>query len=50
MEILHHQHVEVKGAKEYLFEFLMIFLAVTTGFKNLNRKQYCILRKILLAC
>ncbi len=32
MEVHHHPHVEKKGFKEYLLEFLMIFLAVTLGF------------------
>jgi hypothetical protein len=32
MEVHHHPHVEKKGFKEYFFEFLMIFLAVTLGF------------------
>jgi|HubBroStandDraft_4_1064222.scaffolds.fasta_scaffold287094_1 hypothetical protein len=32
MEVHHHPHVEKKKFKEYFFEFLMIFLAVTLGF------------------
>jgi|SRR5690242_7779854 len=32
MEVHHHPHVEKKGFKEYFFEFVMIFLAVTLGF------------------
>jgi hypothetical protein len=32
MEVHHHPQVEKKGIKEYFFEFLMIFLAVTLGF------------------
>jgi hypothetical protein len=32
MEVHHHPHVEKKNFKEYLFEGLMIFLAVTMGF------------------
>jgi hypothetical protein len=33
MEVHHHGHIhENKKWKEYLFEFLMIFLAVTLGF------------------
>ncbi len=32
MEVHHHPQVEKKGTKEYFFEFLMIFLAVTLGF------------------
>jgi hypothetical protein len=32
MEVHHHPEVEKKGFKEYVFEGLMIFLAVTMGF------------------
>jgi hypothetical protein len=32
MEVHHHPHVEKKRFKEYLLEFIMIFLAVTLGF------------------
>ena len=32
MEVHHHPHVGKKSIKEYLLEFLMIFLAVTMGF------------------
>jgi hypothetical protein len=32
MEVHHHAHVANKKFKEYFFEFLMIFLAVTLGF------------------
>ncbi len=32
MEVHHHPKVEKKNFKEYFFEFLMIFLAVTLGF------------------
>jgi hypothetical protein len=32
MEVHHHPQVEKKKFKEYFFEFLMIFLAVTMGF------------------
>jgi len=28
----HHPHLAKKNFKEYLFEFIMIFLAVTLGF------------------
>jgi hypothetical protein len=40
MEVHHHPHVEKKGVKEYFFEFLMIFLAVTLGFiaENIREK------------
>jgi hypothetical protein len=45
MEVHHHPHAEKKGFKEYFFEFIMIFLAVTLGFiaenirENLNNKE-----------
>ncbi|MBS1919752.1 MAG: hypothetical protein JST17_05840 [Bacteroidetes bacterium] len=32
MEVHHHPHVAKKSFKEYLLEFIMIFLAVTLGF------------------
>lgn len=32
MEVHHHPHAEKKNFREYFFEFLMIFLAVTLGF------------------
>ena len=32
MEVHHHPKVEKKKFKEYFFEFIMIFLAVTMGF------------------
>jgi hypothetical protein len=32
MEVHHHPHAEKKRFKEYILEFLMIFLAVTMGF------------------
>lgn len=32
MEVHHHPHIEKKNFKEYFFEFIMIFLAVTLGF------------------
>jgi hypothetical protein len=32
MEVHHHPHVEKKSFKEYLLEYIMIVLAVTTGF------------------
>ena len=32
LEVPHHPHVEKKKFREYLLEFLMIFLAVTMGF------------------
>ena len=41
MEVHHHPHVEKKRFKEYLLEFIMIFLAVTLGFfaENFREKQ-----------
>jgi len=40
MEVHHHPHVEKKKFKEYFFEFIMIFLAVTLGFfaENIREK------------
>lgn len=35
MEVHHHPHVKEKKFKEYFLEFIMIFLAVTLGFKTL---------------
>src|ERR1700686_1832378 len=32
MEVHHHPNVEKKNFKEYVLEFIMIFLAVTLGF------------------
>ncbi|MGN6602928.1 MAG: hypothetical protein ACTHK8_10790 [Ginsengibacter sp.] len=40
MEVHHHPHVEKKGVKEYFFEFLMIFLAVTLGFFAESFREY----------
>src|ERR1017187_4498667 len=40
MEVHHHPQVEKKGFKEYFFEFLMIFLAVTMGFFAENLREY----------
>jgi len=39
MEVHHHPHVEKKKFKEYCFEFLMIFLAVTMGFFTENARE-----------
>lgn len=39
MEVHHHPHVEKKRFKEYFFEFLMIFLAVTLGFFAENIRE-----------
>lgn len=40
MEVHHHPHIEKKGIKEYFFEFVMIFLAVTLGFIAENLREY----------
>jgi hypothetical protein len=40
MEVHHHPNVEKKGLKEYLLEFVMIFLAVTLGFFAENIREY----------
>jgi len=40
MEVHHHPHVEKKRFKEYFFEFLMIFLAVTLGFFAENLREH----------
>jgi hypothetical protein len=37
---LHHPHVEKKSFKEYFFEFIMIFLAVTLGFFAENIREH----------
>jgi len=40
MEVHHHPKVEKKNFKEYFFEGLMIFLAVTLGFFAENLREY----------
>ncbi|MBS1918113.1 MAG: hypothetical protein JST87_17720 [Bacteroidetes bacterium] len=40
MEVHHHPNVEKKNFKEYFFEFLMIFLAVTMGFFAENIREH----------
>lgn len=40
MEVHHHPHVEKKKFKEYFFEFLMIFLAVSMGFIAENIREH----------
>ncbi len=40
MDVHHHPHVEKKRFKEYFFEFLMIFLAVTMGFIAENIREH----------
>src|SRR5215471_4596046 len=39
MEVHHHPKVEKKNFKEYFFEFIMIFLAVTLGFFAENVRE-----------
>ena len=40
MEVHYHPKVDKKRFKEYFFEFLMIFLAVTMGFFAENIREY----------
>jgi hypothetical protein len=40
MEVHYHPHVENKKFKEYVFEFIMIFIAVTLGFFAENFREY----------
>ena len=40
MEVHHNPHVKKKNFKEYFFEFLMIFLAVTLGFFAEQMREY----------
>jgi hypothetical protein len=43
MEVHHHGHVhESKKWKEYIFQFLMLFLAITLGFFVENRREHYI--------
>ena len=42
MEVHHHPHVEKKNFKEYLLEFVMIFLAVTMGFFAESYREYSV--------
>ena len=42
MEVHHHPEIEKKGFKEYLFEFIMIFLAVTLGFFAENIREHSV--------
>lgn len=39
MEVHHHPHIEKKGFKEYILEFVMIFLAVSMGFIAENIRE-----------
>jgi hypothetical protein len=46
MEVHHHGHVhEKKKWKEYLFQFLMLFLAITAGFFVENQREHYIEHK-----
>ncbi len=45
MEVHHHPHIEKKGFKEYILEFLMIFLAVTLGFFAEGYREHLINHK-----
>ncbi len=46
MEVHHHGHVhEKKKWKEYLFQFLMLFLAVTLGFFVENQREHYVEHK-----
>ena len=45
MEVHHHPHVEKKNFKEYFFEFIMIFLAVTLGFFAENIREHYVEHK-----
>ena len=40
MEVHHHPTIEKKNFKEYLLEFIMIFLAVTMGFIAENLREH----------
>jgi hypothetical protein len=40
MEVHRHSHTERKGLKHYLFEFLMLFLAVFCGFLAENQREH----------
>ena len=42
---LHHPHVAKKSFKEYFFEFIMIFLAVTLGFFAENIREHRVERE-----
>src|SRR5688572_5591847 len=46
MEVHHHGHVhEKKKWKEYLFQFLMLFLAVFCGFMAENFREHLIIKE-----
>ncbi|HKC35115.1 MAG TPA: hypothetical protein VKB95_03600, partial [Chitinophagaceae bacterium] len=42
MEVHHHSHTERKKLTHYLFEFLMLFLAVFAGFLAENQREHII--------
>ena len=46
MEVHHHGHVhETKKWKEYVFQFVMLFLAITLGFFVENQREHYVERK-----
>lgn len=45
MEVHHHSHPEGKKIRHYLFEFLMLFLAVSAGFFVENIREHFIEKK-----
>ncbi|HEY8660906.1 MAG TPA: hypothetical protein VIL78_17880 [Hanamia sp.] len=46
MEVHHHaHHYEIKNWKIYLWEFIMLFLAVFSGFLAENQREYMVERK-----
>lgn len=45
MEVHHHPHPEGKRLKHYLFEFLMLFLAVFAGFLAENLREHIVEQK-----
>ena len=47
MEVHHHPKVEKKNFKEYILEFIMIFLAVTMGFIAENVREHFTENKIV---
>jgi hypothetical protein len=42
MEVHHHAHTERKKWTHYLWEFLMLFLAVTLGFFVENQREHLV--------
>lgn len=42
MEVHYHPQIEKKAFKEYIFEFIMIFLAVTLGFFGENIREHLV--------